>query len=22
MPFLFMILSHHSEPGDPELMSW
>lgn len=22
MPFLFTILSHHSEPGDPELMSW
>ena len=22
MPILFTILSHHSEPGDTELMSW
>lgn len=22
MPFLFTILTHHSEPGDPDLMGW
>ncbi|MFL2759787.1 MAG: hypothetical protein ACJ0BG_02135 [Dehalococcoidia bacterium] len=22
MPFLFTVLAHHSEPGDPDLMSW